>query len=203
MVPALALRMQVDFSIELGRDDPTLEIPWFDPDGRLQYHNLKLAPASLAEIPEAAEFPELRDFLAQLNAPDSVLESAKCDAWSTMELHPEEEIFGEPWKFASYVDLLFSAISARNSFSHHENVLQTLTTLLKDAPDGPSAAEFILRRCYSLRQEELDEGFYFTAYVFGYGANESQARQHWSAALARVSLALLRVSRAEPQKTAL
>lgn len=46
--------MDVDFTIELGSDDPALEVPWADPDGRLRYHNLKLHPASLGEIPEAA-----------------------------------------------------------------------------------------------------------------------------------------------------
>ena len=36
----------------------------------------------------------------------SIVESAKCDAWSTDELTPEEEIFGASHKFASYVDLV-------------------------------------------------------------------------------------------------
>lgn len=195
--------MQADFSVELGRDDPTLEIPWSDPGGRLRYFNLKLDPASLNRIPEATDFPELREFLAQLNASESPVESAKCDTWRTTELQPEEEIFGVPSKFASYADLLFSDTNARNSFSHHERFLQSLAVLLKSAPESPAAAEFILRRCYSHREGQLDEGFYFTAYVFGYGSDESQARQHWAAALRTVSHALLHVSRATSKRTSL
>ena len=95
--------MEVDFSVELGRDDPTLEIPWSEPEGRLRYFNLKLESSALVMIPEAAQFPELRAFLMLLNSPGSPLESAKCDTWSTAKLQPEEEIFGEPWKFAVYV----------------------------------------------------------------------------------------------------
>lgn len=195
--------MDVDFTIELGSDDPALEVPWADPDGRLRYHNLKLHPASLGEIPEAAEFPELREFLAQRNAPESPLESAKCDVWSTTELEPEEQILGAPWKFASYVDLLFCDPARRGSFPHHERFLRSLATRLKSAPEGPASVEFILRRCYSHRPGQLDDGFYFTVYVFGYGAGESQARQNWSAALTTVSRALVHVVCAEPRPSTL
>jgi hypothetical protein len=38
----------------------------------------------------------------------------------------------------------------------------------------------------------MREGFYFTAYVFGYGGDESQAQDNCSGALGTVSRALLR-----------
>src|ERR1700756_3083114 len=123
--------MEADFSVELGRDDPTLEIPWADPRGTLRYHNLKLEPRALDQISEATQAAELREFLAEVNSPASLLESAKCDVWSTAELQPEEEIFGKPWKFASYVDVLFSAPAARASFSRQEQFLKELTASLK------------------------------------------------------------------------
>jgi hypothetical protein len=186
--------MQVDFSVELDRDAPTLEIPWADPDGRLQYHNLKLEPVSLEKIGEAAQLPELREFLAEVNSRDSAFESAKCDVWSTTLLDPDEEIFGEPWKFASYVDLLFSDSVARESFANHELFLKALTASLKSASEISASAEFILRRCFDRRDDRAQEGFYFTTYVFGYGADEAEARDKWSVALRIVGQALRHTS---------
>jgi len=196
--------MEVDFSVELGRDDPTLEIPWSEPEGRLHYLNLKLESSALVMIPEAAQFPELSAFLVLLNSPGSPLESAKCDTWSTTELQPEEEIFGEPWKFAVYVDLLFTHPAKRDSFSHHEQYLKALTGLLRSEPEIAASAEFILRRCFYHQDSEMREGFYFTAYVFGYGSDESHAQRNCSVALCNVSCAMLRGFPAPPgQKSAL
>lgn len=182
--------MEVGFSVELGHDDPTLHIPWSDPDGKLHYYNLKFEPEALDQVSEAAKFAALRKFLAHVNSREAPLESAKCDVWSTSELQPEEEIFGEPWKFAAYVDLLFSNSSARDSFSYHERYLKAVTTLLKAEPAIPASAEFILRRCFYHQDNQMREGFYFTAYVSGYGSDESQAQHNCSAALRTVSHAL-------------
>ena len=188
--------MQVDFSVELGRDDPTLEIPWSSPDGVILYQNVKLNPGALEQIPEAADYPELRQFLAEINAPGSKLESAKCDVWSTTEISPEEEIFGEPWKFASYVDLLFTSLAPRESFQYHEQFLKALTAALTTTCDTPALVDFVLRRCFTHDGEAVRNGFYFTSYIFGYGPSESRARENWSTALARVAQALLKTSSA-------
>src|SRR5438477_10083202 len=101
--------MDAAFSIELGRDDPALDFPWTDPDGKVVYFDLKRRPELLARVEEAQQFPELADFLKTVNSAVSIVESAKCDAWSTSELSPHEEIFGSPCNFASYVDLVFSS----------------------------------------------------------------------------------------------
>jgi len=184
--------MEVDFSVELGHDDPTLHIPWSDPDGNLHYYNLKFEPEALERVSEVAKFPALRQFLAQVNSPETPLESAKCDMWSTTELRPEEEIFGQPWKFAAYVDLLFSNSATRDSFSLHERYLKTVTASLQSEPEIAASAEFILRRCFYPHDHHMREGFYFTAYVFGYGRDQSQAQDNCSGALGTVSRALLR-----------
>src|SRR5262249_48656685 len=42
--------MQVDFAVELGREDETLELPWSSEDGRLRYHDLKREPAAITHI---------------------------------------------------------------------------------------------------------------------------------------------------------
>jgi hypothetical protein len=187
--------MQADYSVELERDDETLEFPWATPDGGPRYHDLKRNPAAIGEIEEAVRFPELREFLASVNHPASLLETAKCDAWASTEINPEEEIFGQPWKFSCYVDCLFTESSARYSFADHEDLLKRLVALLHHVPEIPSSAEFLLRRCFYHEEVELREGFYVTGYVFGYGADEAKARQQWAIALKLVSNALAQVGR--------
>ena len=186
--------MQADFAVELGRDDETLEVPWAAPDGRLRYHDLKRDPDARAHIEEAMLWSELREFLIAVNAQASMLESAKCDAWSSTELNPDEEIFGVPWKFGSYVDLLISDPTARFSFEKHGTFLKHLIGLLKVVPEIPASAEFSLRRCFYHEGEAVREGYYLTSYLFGYGEDEAQARKQWGIALKLVAAALTQLS---------
>jgi hypothetical protein len=186
--------MQADFAVELGRDDETLEMPWADPDVLVRYYDLKRDPAALAKIEEARRLNELRDFLVAVNAQASKIESAKCDAWSTTELNPEEDIFDVPWKFGSYIDLLFSDKSARFSFEQHEALLKQLTSLLKTVPEIPASAEFFLRRCFYHENESVQEGYYVTFYLFGYGEDEAKARKQWGIGLKLVAAAIAQLS---------
>ncbi len=180
--PALwDVALQADFAVELGGDDETLELPWAAPEGGPRYYDLKRQPEMLAHIEEAVCFGELRDFLIAVNSPASVLQTAKCDAWGSREMSPEEEIFGAEWKLGSYVDLLFSSKDARHSFAAHEDFIKQLTALLRQAPDIPASAEFLLRRCFY--HENESDGFYVTFYTFGYGSDEVKARQQWGIAL--------------------
>lgn len=186
--------MQVDFAIELGADDETLEFPWAAPDGGPRYHDLKRQPEGLARIEEATRFPELKEFLVALNSPTIPLETAKCDVWETTEIHPEEEIFGAPWKFGSYVDLVLTDTSPRYSFEVHEKFLNKLTALLKRVPEIPASAEFLLRRCFFHESESVREGFYVTFYLFGYGSDEAAARRQWGIGLRLVGSAIGQLS---------
>jgi hypothetical protein len=175
--------MQADFAVELGRDDETLEIPWAAPDSELRYYDLKRQAEAISRVPEAAHFPELRDFLVVVNSPTSLLETAKCDAWSTTEINPEEEIFAAPHKFGGYVDFILSDTASRFCFDRHQDLLKRLTALFKRAPDIPASAEFFLRRCYYHEGHNVRDGFYVTLYLFGYGNDEAKARQQWGIAL--------------------
>jgi hypothetical protein len=192
MIPGV----QADYLVELGHDDPVLEFPWNDPENGCQYFDLKRSPELLAALPEAANFHELHGFLATLNSSSSMFETAKCDAWSTTEMSPEEDIFEATWKFGSYIDFIFSAIESRFSFESHEAILRGLTQLLRKSPDIPAAAEFLIRRCYYHREtsEEGAFGFYVSAYVFGFGESEEQARKQWAIALKLVENAIRQIS---------
>ncbi len=213
--------MYVDWSVELGADDPVLDFPWFlsqesrgekslgeetsqqeiAPEsasemhslgkaGRLRYYDLRADPTLVDHLPEAQSSSELRKFLLRMNAAGFQLQSAKCDHWFSQEISEEEKIFGAPCKFASYVDLLFTAEERQLSFADHEDYAAKLCDLLKAAPEVPASAEIMVRRCFYANHPDHD-GYYFTVYVSGFGETEAQSRQRWSIALTLVQHALV------------
>lgn len=186
--------MDADYSVELGRDDPVLDFPWTDPEGKVAYQDLKRHPELLARLPEATSSPELAEFLRAVNSRLSIVESAKCDAWTTDDLSAEEEIFGAKHKCASYVDLVLSDIDARKSLPFHELFAKRLVTLLRKTPETPSSAEVCVRRCYFSSGDGRQEGLYMTLYVNGYGDDVARARQNWGIALRLAGNALLQLS---------
>jgi hypothetical protein len=211
--------MDADFSIELGREDPVLDFPWKDPAGKLAYVDLKRHPELLARIEEAEKFPELGEFLRATNSARSLVETAKCDAWGTTELSPEEEVYDASHKFVSYVDVVFSNIdvrqsslrqssvhpsswhqsssrqfSLRESLPAHEQFARKLVELLRRVPETPSAAEVCVRRCYFGEDGGVREGFYCTLYVSGYGNDSASARQNWGVGLKLVGNAIVQLS---------
>jgi hypothetical protein len=139
--------MQADFSVELGGDAPALEIPWRSDDPHVRYYDLKKHPELIHQIPEAAAYPELGSFLARINAAEFPLATAKCDAWPSSEVAPEEEIFGDR-KFVSYVDLFFVDEKARCSFEKNEAFAKQLCRLLGHAPEILATVELVIRHCY-------------------------------------------------------
>jgi hypothetical protein len=183
--------VEADFAVELGADDETLELPWAAADGGPRYYDLKHHPELLLNVEEAGRVVELAEFLVVMNSPGNILETAKCDTWSSTEINPEEEIFGAAYKFCSYVDILFSQETSRHAFAEHEQFAKRVTQLLKRVPEIPAAAELLIRRCFCHSGAEIQEGFYITLYLFGYGDDAPQARQRWAIALKLVENAIV------------
>ena len=148
--------MQADFSVELGRDAPALEIPWSSDDPHVRYYDLKRHPDLVQKIPEAAAYPELGAFLSRINATEFPLATAKCDAWASNEVAPAEEIFGDR-KFVSYVDLVFVDETERCSFEKHEAFAKELCRLLSQAPEIAATVELVIRNCYYHQQKFVSE----------------------------------------------
>jgi hypothetical protein len=204
--------MQADFAVEIGGDAPALELPWASDDGALRFLDLHARPELLLEIEEARRFRELGEFLATVNTPGSALATAKCDVWATHELTEEEATFGASLKLASYVDLVFTH-AARASFAHHEEFARALCGLLAKAPEIPSAAEFVIRRCYfhspfadgprppsagktqpaASRHNDSEDGYCITFYLSSYADDEADARQRWTIGLKLVQNAILQI----------
>jgi hypothetical protein len=185
--------MLSEWSVELGAHDPQLEIPWSSEDGMLRFLDLKRQPELLLEVREACIYPELAEFLSWANSPESPLETAKCDVWTSREISEEEQIFGETCKFGSYVDVLFASSGMKASFRDHEQFAQNLARLLRHAPEIASAAEFIVRHCIDHRivSPAVSEGYYITFYLHGYGSDEDEARSRWAIALKLVQHAMM------------
>jgi hypothetical protein len=148
--------MQADFSVELGGDAPALEIPWSSDDPHVCYYDLKKYPELMQKIPEAAAYPELGSFLSRINAIGFPLATAKCDAWASNEVAPEEEIFGDR-KFVSYIDLVFVDQGDRCSFEKHEAFAKELCGLLGQAPQIAATVELVIRHCYYHQQNIVSE----------------------------------------------
>ena len=182
--------MLAEWTVELGADDPQLNIPWSLEDGSSRFLDLKRQPELMLEIPEACTYSELAEFLKWANSPDSPFETAKCDAWTSREINADDEVFGEPCKFGSYVDLLFADKERRTQFSENEHFVQALAKLLRHAPEMASAAEFTVRRCID-RRVEVRECFYITFYLNGYGEDEGQARKRWAIAMKMIQHAII------------
>ena len=188
--------MEADFAVELGADDEVLDLPWASADSALRYYDLKRQPDLLLYVDEAQRVPALAEFLKAVNSSGSILETAKCDAWQTTEMKPEEEIFGANTKFGSYIDLLFTDEQKRFSFCGHEQIAARLTQLLRRVPEIPAAAEFLVRRCHYHHEDETRDGFYITFYLSGFGDDELQAQQRWAIALKLVENAIRQISAA-------
>lgn len=192
--------VQADFSVELGADDPTLQMPWSSSDSSIQYYDLRSHPDLLLQITEARENEPLAEFLAAINSPRCMLQTAKCDTWSSRQMDVEDETFGAACKYESYIDMVPVADGPRYSFAEMEDLGRKIARLLQRAPEIPAAAEFVVRRCYyrgELSPDPGREGFYLTFYLTGYGEDEPQAQERWSIALQLAANALLQLSASE------
>ncbi len=188
--------MQADSTVELDAQSDRLEVPWSAADGRVRYYDLRRQPELLLNIEEARHHRELGEFLAAVNSQASILETAKCDAWASDEISEEERIYGAPWKFGSYVDLIFSDDGHRVSLERHQELADDASRLLRRAPEIPAAAEFVIRRCFFHHPPGPDprEGFYVTFYLYGYGDDQQDAQRRWGIALKVVENLLLQLS---------
>lgn len=189
--------MHTDIAVELAQADDALELPWVSPDGQARYYDLKRRPELLLEVREAHDNRELGEFLVTTNSSVSMLETAKCDTWLSNELSEEEKIYGAPWKFGSYIDLIFSEPEPRFRLEEHESFAERLSKLLERAPEISAAAEFVVRRCYYHPAEGGDDsetGYCITFYLYGYGDDEDEARRRWNVGLKLVENALVQLS---------
>ncbi len=179
--------MEADYSIELGPAAPALEIPWSDPDERLHYLDLRRQPDSIADIPEAQQFPALRHFLIEANSPLSAWQTAKCDVW-TDETEAAENLYDAGFEQSCYVDLVLAEQAAplRECLELHQLVAKEMAHMLAENEVLEAFAEITVRRCYFHSSADVDEsiaGYCLTLFLTSYGATPAQAAVCWDRAM--------------------
>jgi hypothetical protein len=203
--------MDADYSVELGPTADALEIPWKDPDGRVLYVDLRGGSGSIERnverIPEAQEFPALRQFLIVLNSKHSAWQTAKCDVWAEA-VEPEENIFGAEFAQGCYVDVVLAgeAASLRESLNAHQRLARKAALHLDNDEELEATVEIVVRRCYFHRSAEVetscdtswnksldtsDAGYCLTLFLTGYGASPAEAADRWARALELAAVCLL------------
>jgi hypothetical protein len=193
--------MDADHSIELGPNAPALEIPWRDPEGRLQYFDLRANPEAIEHLPETKQFPALREFLFTLNTPPSYWQTAKCDVWSD-EAIAAENLYDATHIQSSYVDLVLATAGApaRASLDLHQRLAQKLAEIFETEEALEATADIVVRRCYFHRYFHPDEtaedstaGYCLTLFLTGYGTSASQAQRSLERALEFAARCLLQI----------
>ncbi|HEY6374503.1 MAG TPA: hypothetical protein VIX90_03155 [Edaphobacter sp.] len=186
--------MLCEWSVECGADDPVLVVPWSDPaHPDRHFIDLRENPYDLDHLPEAELYPPLMHALRALNAPRSVVFTAKCDAWALdfakdgeelerLRLELDQILEDTPAGFASYIDILWRERSTFASFHQHEQLLHRLTR--QAAPlDHPHALLDCVLRPALIDITVAHEGFALSLYVKALGHDLPTAEEHWAAAL--------------------
>jgi hypothetical protein len=198
--------VDADYGVELGPTSPALELPWKDPEGRVQYVELRGGmergvgggvDRGVDHIPEARQFPALRRFLVDVNSPQSPWQTAKCDVW-TCAVEAAENLYNRGFAQSSYVDVVLAeeASGLRGQLEVHLGLAKEFADLLETDEALEATAEVLVRRCYFHRGDEVEEsdaGYCLTLWLTGYGASPAEADERWARALELGAGCLLRL----------
>lgn len=190
--------MLCEWSVECAADDPVLVVPWSDPaNPDRRFIDLRENPYDLDHLPEAELYPPLMHALRALNAPRSVVFTAKCDAWpldSEAEGEELERLRFEldqipedtPSGFTSYIDILWRERSTFASFHQHEQLLHRLTRQAASL-DHPYAMLDCVLRPALIDITAPQEGFAISLYIKALGHDLQTAEEHWADALNNIA----------------
>ena len=185
--------MLAEWTAACGPDDPTLVVPWSDPDSGTRFVNLREEPFDLPEIVETENYPALRRALRSLNAPASAFLTAKCDAWTLyaeeggeklealrMELDAgdEEVAFG----LGSYIDLIPRERALFASPHIFGGRLDRIVRRASRLPHPYAALELTMRPALVDLKATL-EGYSASLYLTGVAGDPETAARRWEAAL--------------------
>ena len=152
-----------------------LDFPWNDPAGKLVYVDLKRCPQLIAQIEEAATFPELGVFLQALNSARSMVETAKCDGWETTDLIVRK-IFIRHRISARVMSMLYF-LSHQRVFLilTHEQFARKLVKLVRQS-SRLGRRRRSMRPAVLLRARRHSRRLLLTLYISGYGNDDLFAR---------------------------
>ena len=170
--------MEADWAAEVG---PGLD--WIDADWA-GVVDLRRRPEAVGEIPEAVEFPVLRDVLVAVNGTSSKVFSVKCDVWELGrgEIDPLEfdcEAADAGFGMALWIDLIARSAELFGSFDGHEAWVRRATDRLRLIREGCGRVDLVVRSAVV----DGREGFGVTLYAAGCGVDTGAARTAWEAIL--------------------
>ncbi len=172
--------MEADWEFEVGGEAPVIEAWW---PGLV---DLRRSPASVVEIPEAAEFPALGDVLIRLNGASSPVWTSKCGVWTSdnVELFDADEFDAPPGGTAHthgcYIDLLPKDEGQWLSADAIAAVCKSWSAVFRGVSLGSCRADLIIRRAFTPPGRMH---LAVTAYLTGSGFTPGEARVALEAAL--------------------
>jgi hypothetical protein len=177
------LKMDAEWSVAAGDDDPVVVTPWCEEAGALEYIDVRQDPALVERIAEARAWPEMRSALLRLNEDGSQVWTAKCDAWILSEEEKQLDFGVVSSGFGAYFDAIARDLSVFVSLDAQMSAARKLTAIAMELAPKDARAEFVLRPARWHEQE----GYALTVYVYGYGEGEEAARSQWSEALRNIA----------------
>lgn len=162
--------MEADWSVEVGADLPTIDVPW---EG---FIDLRHDPSLVSNLDEAASSATLAQVLVMLNERGSPVFTSKCDLW----LLAEDEI--DPLEFdaagegamvgvACYVDIVARRESLIMSFPAHETWVRRATEEMRRIKMRRSRVDLVVRPA----TVDESDGYALTLYVASCGATGNDA----------------------------
>jgi len=180
--------MEADWEVEIGGGAHVVEAAWAG------FVDLRRMPEAVEQLPEAGALPGLAEVLIRLNAHDSPVWTAKCDAWELEVFDPDEMDVAEAGAQAGaacYVDLLPRETA---SWVEHADAAEWCGRVCERLQG------IALRSCrvdLVVRAAEFAEeraGIAVTAYASAAGADTARARRRLVQALAVLADTLMQMA---------
>jgi hypothetical protein len=169
--------MEADWEVEIGGQAPVIEAYWTG------FIDLRLAPESARQLPEAAQIPALADTLVRLNSASAPVWTSKCDVWHPDTFDPDE-LDAPPGErdcaIACYIDLLPRSDQPWPEPPYAVAACTKLCARLREVALRRCRADLIVRRA-SIASGRLDVGV--TAYFTACGSTSAGAAAALTSAL--------------------
>ena len=141
------------------------------------YCDLKNHPETIGTIPELRDFPELQRFVKSVNVSNSLFRTLGCEK----SFHDSDTPIYKR-KLVSYVDLAFEILKFNGSQKAFEHLFEWLRTFAAGWPPSEAVGiEFEIGPASYNDHHFL--GWRVSAWNYGYGQNDSEARESWKVGL--------------------
>lgn len=181
--------MQV--ALEPSDKDP-MGVPYGDSPDR-KFWNLRAHPESIDRVPELADYPELKKFVAAVNGPDSFFATLGCEKWSK-DVNYTPVIKRE---FGLYVDVIFNLVELAMMPQNYQTLYQKLHDHGRSLAAADEFSDLALVRVEPGEVLLLDhniKAWKASVWVFGVGDTDDRATAYRNYGLHHVGKVMKAVS---------